>query len=262
MIRRILTTFLFAAITVNSFAGTPDRDTHERLNALLWVQTSAEFKILTASMYRDAFAKIKKLADRIKNGEKIPSAALEQKGTNDKNLPLAIIVDIDETILDNSPMTGRMVNERTNYQQSIWNEWAKAKKADFIPGAEEFLKNILGENIEVFYVTNRKQPVEADTIVDLLPIKVNGDKVLTVGETGKGETEPWVSEKTLRRAYVAKTHWIIGLVGDDLGDFIKDMKIMNPEERVKESQKHLDRFGEQWCFLQPKSSTYATSHYA
>lgn len=238
----------FLWITVAS-AQTSLRDTHERLNGLLWMQTSAEYRVLVNSTYRTAWSKVEKALADVKGGRLSRSAALEQRGWNVENLPLAVIIDIDETVLDNSPMSGELVTERKGYDPSIWSKWVSLRKAEFVGGAKEFIENARRANVEVFFVTNRTDSEEADTIEDLKPLDVTDDQILASKETGPGESAPWESEKSARRAFIARTHWIIAMVGDDLADFIPRIKSLPPGDRITESDKYADRFNNEWFLL-------------
>jgi 5'-nucleotidase (lipoprotein e(P4) family) len=225
------------------------RDTHERLNGLLWVQTSAEFQVLSKTAYSDASKRLRELIADIKKGRYPASAAIEQPGSNTAKLPPAVIVDVDETVLDNSPMSGRLISDRTGYDATTWSNWVDRVAADFMPGAREFLDLAESEGVTVFFVTNRTEDEEKETIEDLKPLVVSDETFLASGETGSGETTPWSSEKASRRAFIAKTHWVIAMIGDDLGDFIPAIRTMPAADRVVEANKHLDRFNRQWFLL-------------
>jgi 5'-nucleotidase (lipoprotein e(P4) family) len=140
------------------------RDTHERLNGLLWVQTSAEYHVLAAATYRDAWRRVHSLLDDAKAGKPLPSAMIEQPGQNTSNLPLAVVVDIDETVFDNSPMSGKLVTQRIGYTTTVWDNWVALEQAEFIVGAEQFIANARAAGLEVFFVTNRTESEEAHTI--------------------------------------------------------------------------------------------------
>lgn len=225
------------------------RDTHERLNGLLWVQTSAEYHVLAAATYRDAWQRVQNLLDQAKAGKALPSAMIEQPGQNSNKLPLAVIVDIDETVFDNSPMSGKLVTQRMGYATNVWDDWVALEQADFIVGAEQFITNARGAGLEVFFVTNRTEVEEAHTIDDLKPLVVTDEQILASKEIGTGETVPWESEKGPRRAYLARTHWVIAMVGDDLADFVPGIRKMKPADRVTEAMKHIDRLNSQWFLL-------------
>ena len=125
------------------------RDTHEQLQGTLWMQTAAEYQVLARTTYREAGEAIgKALAD--------PkwTAATEQTA-DPSSLPPAVILDLDETVLDNSRSQGEQVFRREPYSPTLWTDWVKLKKAALIPGAKEFLSAVRTQKIAVFFVTNR-----------------------------------------------------------------------------------------------------------
>ena len=69
--------------------------------------------------------------------------------------PLAIIADVDETVLDNSPYDGKLILNNTTYNRESWVEWGNLEIAEAIPGALEFLKYASEKNVEIFYISNR-----------------------------------------------------------------------------------------------------------
>ena len=113
-----------------------------------------------------------------------------------------------------------------------------------MPGAEDFLAAARDRGTAVFFVTNRTLEEEEATVDNLraLGIAVIPEEILANGENG------WTSDKTARREFVARTHRILLLIGDDLGDFIPAR--LTPEERVAATEEHAAWWGERW-FLFP-----------
>src|SRR5271170_6026794 len=92
---------LFALVAARPVASS--YPTYDNLNAILWMQTSVEYKANSIETYRGGQrALLRGLADRHS------TAALEQTG-NFANLPPAVVLDLDETVLDNSPFEARLV---------------------------------------------------------------------------------------------------------------------------------------------------------
>lgn len=213
------------------------RDTHEQLQGTLWMQTAAEFRVLAETTYRAAGESISAaLAD--------PTWTAATEQTSDPSaLPPAVILDLDETVLDNSHFQGEQVFRRVAYSPSLWTDWVTLKGAKSIPGAKEFLKTIRDKDIAVFFVTNRELGEEAATLENLaaLDIQATAEEILANKENG------WTSDKTARRKFVAQKHRILLLIGDDLGDFIPAK--LTPEERVTAAAKHSDWWGRRWFLL-------------
>ncbi len=217
---------------------TARRDTHEGLNVVLWVQSSAEFWAVTTATYNSA----QLVLDRALN-DKSWSAALEQAGGSE-NFPPAVILDLDETVLDNSPAQAQMVHEDTTYEQEMWNVWVEQRAAAAIPGAQSFIASAEKKGVKVFFVTNRAASEQPATLENLaaLGIQATDDTILCPGENG------WTSDKTTRRAEIAKSHRVLLLVGDDMNDFI-NTATMTPADRVALAKKHADRWGKSWILL-------------
>lgn len=215
---------------------------HENLNAVLWVQTALEYEATTLQAYRLAQLQLDAaLAD--------PSwtAALEQTGDASK-LPPAVIVDIDETVLDNSYYQARMIRDNTAYSEATWGPWVMEARATAIPGAVEFAQYAAKKGVTIFYVSNRMAPLEEATRKNLaalgFPLSSDVDTVLS-----RGERKEWsASAKGPRRAYVASTHRILLLIGDDLGDFVVDASGTQEERRSRTAAQE-EWWGRRWIML-------------
>jgi acid phosphatase len=175
------------------------------------------------------------------------TAAIEQTGDASK-LPPAVVVDVDETVLDNSYYQARMVRDNTAYSSATWDPWVMEAKATAIPGAREFAQYAHARGVTIFYVTNRTANLEEATRTNLaaeqFPLSTDVDTVLT-----RGERPEWsASAKGPRRTHVAATHRILLLVGDDLGDFVVDAA-GTPEERRGRTRMHEGWWGRRWIML-------------
>ena len=184
----------------------------DRLGAVLWQQTSAEYRALALATFARARLELDRaLADRT------ATAALEQQGEF-ADLPPAVIADVDETLLDNSAYEADRIRVGGRYEAVSWNAWVARAGALAVPGAVEFARYAAERGVTVFYVTNRAAALEVKTRENLaavgFPLAPDRDTVLTPGE------REWTSEKSPRRAEVARSFRILLLVGDDLGDFV------------------------------------------
>jgi acid phosphatase len=214
------------------------RDTHEQLQGVLWMQTAAEYWALASSTYREAGAALDAaLADRSW------SAAAEQ-APGFERLPPAVVLDLDETVLDNSRFQGQLVLDRTVYQPPLWRSWVEARESGVIPGAAGFLALAAARGVAVYFVTNRTAGEQAATLESLARagIVASDETVLCTGENG------WTSDKSARRAAVARTHRILLLIGDDMNDFVSTAALA-PADRVALAMTYADRWGRQWFLL-------------
>lgn len=129
------------------------------------------------------------------------------------NLPKAIITDIDETILDNSPYAVKQGFEGKEYDLKTWQEWTARGEADTLPGASAFLQYAASKGIQIFYVTNRDQAERAGTLANLKKFNLpNADEAHLV-------TRQNVSSKEARRNAILQTHEVVLFMGDNLADF-------------------------------------------
>lgn len=237
--------FLFAAAAVTV--------PHDNLNATLWYQTSAEFRANSLQTYKMASLTLKEaLTDR-------NWTALPAQTSDFQQLPPAIIVDIDETILDNSPAAAQAILEQDQgFNPQRWDNWVAAAKAKAVPGAVDFL-NLAGKNgITVLYISNRECAPRAK-IKDLCPQKT--DTLKNLQATGitqvdasqiwlKSEQKDWTSEKESRRLKAAQQYRVIMLVGDDFGDFLPKVKSnITPAKRFELVDQYQQYWGSRWFML-------------
>jgi acid phosphatase len=229
-----------AARPISPTADIEMRDTHERLHGVLWMQTAAEFWTLSQSAFERAGNNLDRaLAD--KNW----TAALEQEGSF-SNLPPAVIMDLDETVLDNSQFQGQLVLDRTDYLPTTWTEWVNKASAPAIPGAVEFIKLARSKEVRVIFVTNRTAAEEAKTVQNLdalLGSTTDPNDVLCSGEN------QWPSDKAARRKYVAEKYRILLLVGDDLNDFVSVSSATSPADRLVLAKTNAPRWRDRWVLV-------------
>lgn len=202
---------------LNPAACEASTGTHENMNAVLWVRTSLEYRHTATQAYRLASLMLDRALE-----DRTTSAAIEQT-SGFRDLPPAVILDVDETVLDNSPaQVEAMTSASGMFSEELWDQWVRKAAAKAIPGAAEFLKLAAAKGVEIFYVTNREQRHEADTIRNLeaegLPF-ADADHVLT-----KGEVAGWGSDKASRRRYLSARYRIVMLVGDDANDFLSGVR--------------------------------------
>ena len=236
--------FLYCIIffTNTSFADEIDNSYQKQsLLAVLFKRTSAEYKANTFQIYNSAKNNIDKaLADK-------SWTALKNQLKDYQNLPPAIILDIDETVLDNSEHQVRSIKNGTNYPIG-WKEWVSEESAGALPGVKEFLSYANTKGIKIFYVTNRTHDLEEYTRNNIkslgLPFDNDMDVLLMKNEKG------WGSDKTSRRDLIRKDFRVIQIFGDQLDDFIpltESAKSMN--ERKILIDKYADMWGEKWYML-------------
>jgi 5'-nucleotidase (lipoprotein e(P4) family) len=227
------------AVCLGGCAGSPI-SLHRR-NETLWATGSAEFTAVAMQTYAVAQ---EKLAQALEDPDW--TACIEQQAGYE-DLPPAIIVDLDETILDNRPFQLRLIHEDIDFDEKLWNEWVHTAQVEAIPGALDFLLYAEGVGVEIFYVTNRVHSVEAPTRRNLealgLSLNPEVDTVLT-----KQERTNWDRDKTSRRVLIAGSYRVLLIVGDNLSDFVQPVGATR-ERRRATAMEHRAMWGEKWLML-------------
>jgi acid phosphatase len=221
----------------------------EQVSATLWMQRAEEYRIATEMVYRQATLRLTALVSEP------GSAAIEQPGdvASWAKLNTAIIVDLDETVIDNSYYQARQIRAGREYDEASWQEWMHEAAATAIPGAVEFLNAAAAAGHRIFYITNRTCiaapsgddpcPAKAATRRNLqklgLPQLDQSDALML-----RGERPDWrTSDKTQRRAWVASRYRVVALFGDDLNDFV------DRREYAKRRGELAPLFGSRWFLL-------------
>lgn len=234
----------FIVFCISGCGGTSPLRTldHPTTSATLWAQNSAEYRALTTSVYRMAASNLSLAVE-----DSYWTAYPEQEDGAIRKLRPAIILDVDETVLNNVAFQARMIEQNSSFDLEQWNNWVMEAKADPVPGAVDFTTHAAKKGIAIFYVTNREAKVEEGTRKNLkalgFPIPADEDRILS-----NNERQNWTSAKTERRAFVAENHRILMIFGDDLNDFVS-AKDITQKERKKLVEQHSDKWGRQWFIL-------------
>jgi len=214
--------------------------TDEAFLATLWLRASGEYHAICEQTYQMARESlIKALADESW------TAALEQQNDFSK-LPPAIIFDIDQTILDNSPIKAKMIKAQVDFDAQMWIDWIEDAKIPAINGALEFTNFAKSLGIKIFYVTNRLKEYEKATSENLLYLEFPMDSTIDVILT-KNEFPEWTEDKSSRRAYLAKHFRILFMFGDELNDFVSAR--VSAKERIKLTNLYRQYWGKKWFIL-------------
>lgn len=211
------------------------------VDAVLWTQTAAESRGVSLQAYATA----RRMLDQAL-GDPSWTAATEQTGSFE-TLPPAIILDVDETVADNSSYQAGLIQSEEVFNEPKFSEWFRQGNAGAIAGSLAFTQYAMERGVTVFFVTNKPMTEEAATralLVSLgFPIDETVDTVLLPGEDGSTSRD-----KSLRRAIVASRYRVLLLVGDDLNDFVSAPR--HPvSERNAFAAKYDSYWGTKWILL-------------
>lgn len=220
---------------------------NDNLNAVAWTQTAVEHDLIYREVYRLAGEKLQKaLKDR--NWDALPR---DERKNKLRGLKPAVILDIDETVLDNSPYQARLVANGAEYDEFTWAQWCREKAAKPLPGALEFARLAAKQGVTVFYLSNRAQDLNDATLENLreagFPIAVGEQVFFGLGTVVEG-CEQIGTEKGCRRELIGRKHRVLLQLGDQLGDFV-DVTANTVDGRRAAIEPYEAWIGERWLVL-------------
>ncbi len=180
-------------LNVDSIEISPNE---HQVMAVLWFQRSAEMR----AMYYQGFYLAKLSLDN----------QLKKTKTKKK---LAVVVDVDETLLDNSPYQAKLIENGESFTLEGWKNWTTLGIAKGLPGAADFLNYAKSKDVETVYITNR-----------------GTDEIIATAKNLIAENFPYVDDKhfffksnenskNARRQEVMRDYEVLLYVGDNLTDF-------------------------------------------
>ncbi len=223
--------FLFILITNIFLYADLLKITENRNNipSIQWIQSDG-YNMLCTQVYQSAKNNIDKL-----DSNSSFSAMLEQKQI--KNLPSAIVTDIDETILSTLKYQEELLEKREAFSSKSWEKYIALNSATPISASLEYFSYLSKRGIHVIYISNRTIISKDHTfkLLKKLGYPITRDKLLL-----KNEKTEWTRNKATRRSYIANKYRVIQLFGDHLTDFA---------ETNEEALTHKDKFGTSWFLL-------------
>ncbi|QIM67816.1 5'-nucleotidase, lipoprotein e(P4) family [Mannheimia granulomatis] len=164
--------------------------------AVNWVQQSGEYDALAYQAFNSA----KQAFDqaKVKKGKK-----------------KAVVVDLDETMIDNSAYAGWQIAQGKPHSSADWVRWTHARQATAIAGAVEFNNYVNRHGGKVFYVSNRSEKESK---------QATADNLVQLGFSGVDDLSLLLkqdkSAKAARFAQITeKGYEIVLFIGDNLNDF-------------------------------------------
>lgn len=218
----------------------------DNLNAVLWVQRSAEYQAVAIQTYRAAAEHLDKALAEPHWDALVPA----ERDNPGSGLKPAVILDIDETVLDNSPYQARLVRDGLEYSDPTWDAWVEERRAKPVPGVLEFARAAHARGVTLLYISNRAVHLKQATLDNLRAegLPVADDSVfLGLGTVVEG-CEQHGSEKDCRRRLAGRNYRVLMQFGDQLGDFAH-IDANTLERRQALLEEYDDWFGERWWML-------------
>ena len=235
-----------AAAPPRPAAVAPMPAANDNLNAVVWTQAAIEHDLIYLQTYRDAQSRL--LAAL--HDPQWDALTKEDRAAPAAGLPPAVVLDVDETVLDNSPYQARLVKSGGQYDEASWAAWCKEERARALPGALAFARFAAAHGIAVIYLSNRAQDLDAVTLANLrrLGFPVAGpDAFLGLGTVEPG-CEQVGTEKGCRRQLVSRKYRVLMQFGDQLGDFV-DVVANTEAGRRQAIDGYMGWIGTRWFVL-------------
>lgn len=237
-----------AAIVAPGSPSSATTAANDNLNAVLWVQASAEYRAVTETIYRAAADELDAALGQ-RDWDALVPGERDNSGTTTTLKP-AVIMDVDETVLDNSPYQARLIRDDQEYSDPSWDLWVAEKKARAVPGVVDFARAAAARGITILYVSNRAVYLKDATIANLKAVgmPVASDEVfLGLGTVVPG-CEQEGSGKACRRRLAGREYRVLMQFGDQLGDFV-EIPANTPQGRASLVDEYGGWFGERWWML-------------
>ena len=220
-------------------ANAPVFPMQARLGANIYLQTSGEYRACCQMIYRSA-------ADRL-------TAIVAEQPKSEK--PLAVVLDLDETVFDNSAFQTFLYRNNLEYTDELWSLYERdhARDVTLIPGAKAFLEKVHELGVTPVLLSNRLQLNQAGSLAALEHLGIK------VGDPAKElflKVSATESNKTARREQVAGMYNVVMFIGDNLRDFSEaEFAAKKPPqgaglewyvEEIRRRQTEADKAAEHW----------------
>jgi 5'-nucleotidase (lipoprotein e(P4) family) len=232
----------FVTVSTTAQQGTQTQvqtaDNEYQVGAILFMQKAAEYRALCLQAFN--WGKMTLDFDD-KTKKKLPKAQ--------KKMLRAVVVDIDETVLDNSPAQAFGAKNRLPFDLQRWYAWGEMRKAKAIPGAVEFANYAKQKGVRIFYVSNRDEVQKQATIDNLKVVgfpDVTAENVML--RQVDADNKP-ISTKEPRRTAIAEKYRIVILFGDNLNDLSNVYENKSVADRFAEVEKAKDFYGSKFIVL-------------
>jgi predicted secreted acid phosphatase len=268
---------LFCGLLLSGLLALPALAENQPL-AELWFQTSAEYRALSYQTYRMAEMQFDRWSD-----------ILEKRADGKAYLPgsvrpVAIVLDLDETVIDNSGFQAFCARQGTSFNDELWLAWVEfqglnEKAGPAVPGAPEFLRKVEAMGVTPIYISNRNVGQEGSTINVLRRLGINVDNIekrmllrlpskeesaraeALIKQQGLAANSPEAArllkgegKKEARRQLISRDYDVIAYFGDQMGDFdafvqTGELTAQSFQPRRAQADEYRRYWGTQWFML-------------
>lgn len=219
---------------------------NDLLNATVWAQRSAEHHYVYTEIYRVARQKLL-TALQHPNWDALPK---DERSGSLQGLKPAVILDVDETVLDNSPYQARLIRDGSEFNPTSWASWCREMRAKPLPGALQYTRFAASHGVTVFYLTNRSSNLGPATLQNLRHdgFPVAGPKVFLGRGTYVQGCKKNPADKRCRRILIGRNYRVLQMFGDQLSDFVSTTGTTEAT-RMQQLQAYATWFGNRWFLL-------------
>ena len=232
--------------TVPVFAPSPvtaaaeskvELDRNSIVRALLWMRTSGEYEALCRQTFNMALERVRNVM-KTRSGDRLA----------------AVIMDLDETVLDNSGYSFFLLRNRLKHHETHWHNWNREhpEQVSLVPGARQFIKAVENEGVRIVFVSNRSDTLRDTTRKILLRLDLATKAELADPTAMKLLLRQDTSDKQSRRDSIAARYDVIALFGDNLNDFsdaFRSPAVNSIEDRRAAVHRHAEKWGTHWFVL-------------
>lgn len=243
---KLLHTLLICACILSPKSALAD----ESLSAIAWLQKSAEFQAIASQTFENASQKLEKAVF-----DNNWTAAIEQFGQEDmKQLPNAIILDLDDTLISTMPYRGELELDNNEHSESRFNRWVEHERVNLVPHVMKLIKKASTLGVRVLLISDR---VCKPNPRDPCPIKTKTSKVLSRVSLAfpkdqmffRGEFADWNQDQSSRRKFIAKRYRILMIIGDDINQMIPRASNLPASARMKLASQYDEMWGNRWFLI-------------